>query len=196
MMYYCSKGCQKRDWREHKHECKALTKVQTGEFVSQGSDSTLGEALLAARVLQLRVQEHPNWEKVSHLVYHEECMNETHHEAAQLVAALGLQPEGVSNEEVLQLFARFSSNNFGIVDDLLISIGAGVFPAGAMLNHSCDHNCAISYGLKTNEQIIRCIVAVEAGTELCHPYVELAAISTTRRKSLHDTYGFTCSCAR
>jgi SET and MYND domain-containing protein len=123
-------------------------------------------------------------------------MNEAHHEAAKLLEELGLRPAGVSAEEILQLLARFSSNNFGIVDDLLICIGAGVFPAGAMLNHSCDHNCAISYADKTNVQIIRCVVAIETGTELCHPYVELAATSISRRQNLQGTYGFTCNCAR
>jgi hypothetical protein len=37
---------------------------------------------------------------------------------------------------VLSLLCKFQANNFGITDDLLQCIGAGVFPASALLNVS------------------------------------------------------------
>jgi hypothetical protein len=37
----------------------------------------------------------------------------------------------------LDMLRRFSCNNFGIVDEVLAHIGIGVYPIGALLNHSC-----------------------------------------------------------
>ena len=48
---------------------------------------------------------------------------------------------------------RFQCNNFGITDDLLLPIGAGVYPNGALLNHSCDPNCVITYTYDATTQV-------------------------------------------
>ena len=43
------------------------------------------------------------------------------------------------------LLCRFRVNNFAIVDDVMSAAGAGVYPAGALLNHSCAPNCVLVY---------------------------------------------------
>lgn len=43
------------------------------------------------------------------------------------------------------MLSRFQNNNFSICDGQLIEIGAGCYPLGAMANHSCDANCAVTY---------------------------------------------------
>jgi hypothetical protein len=39
--------------------------------------------------------------------------------------------------KLLRAALSFDPNNFSIPDDICVGRGAGVFPAGALLNHSC-----------------------------------------------------------
>lgn len=74
-------------------------------------------------------------------------------------------------KEALQCFGN---NNFAVTDDLFIAIGAGCFPHGATLNHSCRPNCLLSYELHEGEvplQAVRVLEPVAAGDELTHSYV-------------------------
>ena len=49
-------------------------------------------------------------------------------------------------QEVALLLARFSCNNHSICDEELRPIGAGLYPLGALLNHSCRPNCMQGFG--------------------------------------------------
>ena len=108
-----------------------------------------------------------------------------------------LLPSGTSKEEVVQLLARFHSNNFSVMDGLLDNIGAGIYPEGAMFNHSCVHNCVATYEEgNPHMQVLRAIVPVQKGEELTHPYIDLANTTAARQAKLLTTYCFTCACAR
>lgn len=43
------------------------------------------------------------------------------------------------------MLSRFQNNNFSICDELMLEVGAGCFTLGAMTNHSCNPNCAVTY---------------------------------------------------
>ena len=75
-----------------------------------------------------------------------------------------------------------------IWDDLIVSHGMGVYPLGAILNHSCKPNCVIYYHPETHEQVrvwllshsltsrsllqeFRCIEDIQVGEEICHSYI-------------------------
>lgn len=90
---------------------------------------------------------------------------------------------------------RFQSNNFGVTDALLTKLGGGVYPIGALLNHSCVANCVVSYDPVSHAQIIRCLRDVAAGEELTHMYLDAAATSGERRAALRAHYFFECDCA-
>ena len=195
--WYCSKECQRNDWKEwHKDECQALATVST-----EDEDALLVDALLVARIFALEEKDPQRYNAVVDLVFHNMCIQPLHYQVAKLASTMGLlklRKRKITQQEIVEILARFDSNNFGIVDPLLFLQGTGVYPNGAMLNHSCDHNCAISYEPACHTQIIRCIVDnVQPGEELCHPYIDLAMMSAqARRQKLCNTYGFDCQCAR
>mmetsp|Transcript_13793 Transcript_13793/g.25665 ORF Transcript_13793/g.25665 Transcript_13793/m.25665 type:complete len:574 (-) Transcript_13793:449-2170(-) len=100
---------------------------------------------------------------------------------------------------ILSLLQKFQVNNFGITDDLLQCIGAGVFPATALLNHSCQPSCILRYSLSRCSPPCLAVVALPelyAGLELTHSYVDLAQPTAGRQTKLNETYGFFCTCNR
>lgn len=97
----------------------------------------------------------------------------------------------LSNGHTLDCHAALLS-----VTRLLFSKGAGVYPMGAMLNHSCVPNCYLSYEPSTHAQVIRTAVPVRAGQELTHPYVDVATTVHDRQESLAQDYFFVCRCPR
>jgi hypothetical protein len=48
-------------------------------------------------------------------------------------------------KHIAQLLARFACNNHTICDEELRPIGVGLYPLGALINHSCTPNCAQSF---------------------------------------------------
>jgi [histone H3]-lysine4/36 N-trimethyltransferase SMYD len=120
--------------------------------------------------------------------------------AQWICAALGetttTMTTSISEADVVALLERMQVNNFSIDDESLTSIGSGAYPLGALLNHSCRPNCALSYDLRTQRQWIRTIAPVARGEQLTHSYVDLAGTAETRRATLAERYGFECRCER
>lgn len=76
-------------------------------------------------------------------------------------------------------------------------LGAGCFPNGAALNHSCRPNCLLTYDLVPGEaptQTVRVMEDVAEGVELTHSYVDLALPAWDRQQHLREVYGFDCAC--
>ncbi len=94
------------------------------------------------------------------------------------------------------LLQKFPANNFSVTDDLVVSQAAGIYPLGALLNHSCAPNCVITYEEGTHIQEIRTNCDVPAGTELTHSFVDVALPTLQRQAHLLSLYGFECRCAR
>ena len=104
-----------------------------------------------------------------------------------------------SLDEVESMLYRMQCNDFGVWDGLIVCVGAGVFPAGAMVNHSCDANCVVTYAFAEGQrpvQQFRCSRAVAPHEELTHCYLDLASTAASRRKDLSLQYMFTCDCPR
>ena len=80
---------------------------------------------------------------------------------------------------------------------------SGLYPAKALINHSCDANAAIEWRFDSS---VLCVVAtrpIRAGEEVCHCYISLEQHQglRARRAALqahsHAQYGgFICSCVR
>lgn len=93
----------------------------------------------------------------------------------RLAKKKGLRRECLPPEHLSSLLERFACNDFSIWDELLIPVGSGCYPLGAILNHSCEPNCVLSFSPSSeHRQVIRVIRDVEAGDELCHAYIDIA----------------------
>ncbi|KAK9829973.1 hypothetical protein WJX72_008972 [[Myrmecia] bisecta] len=91
-------------------------------------------------------------------------------------------------KQIAYLLSRFACNNHTICDDELHPIGVGIFPTGALLNHSSNPNAMQSF---CGTQIVfRALRPIVAGEEVCISYIELAATAAEQRMSLLDSYYF------
>ena len=124
---------------------------------------------------------------------------------------------------LLRTALAFDVNDFSVTDELFVPRAAGVYPLGALLNHSCAPNCCAVYvtgaqavralqpALPAQQagalgegiagcartpavQVFRTTAPVAEGEELCHSYVDLALPRRTRGEYLKASYGFACRC--
>ncbi|RYE99563.1 MAG: SET domain-containing protein-lysine N-methyltransferase [Methanobacteriota archaeon] len=232
---YCSRACQLAGWKGEGHAAActstaalshslphhALVKLKTIQKLM--TKSLLKSAFTATSV---KLETHgvyvPSWADVAaqatlpaRAAVGDDV--EAHGAESDALLRVALENKWVSSEPGLVEEARhalrtFDCNNFMVVDDLMHPRGAGVFPAGALLNHSCAPNCVPMYLPSTHPEVValqakdmpplvaplvqvfRTTRAVSAGEQLCHSYVELAATQQQRRHELQDAYGFTCCC--
>jgi SET and MYND domain-containing protein len=113
--------------------------------------------------------------------------------AMVLASSFPLEPNGAV-QFFEHLLHKFQCNNFGILDALQFVIGHGVYPQGAILNHSCDPNCILTY--EGSQQVIRTIQPVKDGDELHHSYTDICEPTSIRQEHLQMIYGFQCECDR
>ncbi|KAL3672899.1 hypothetical protein V7S43_002200 [Phytophthora oleae] len=189
--FYCSKGCQQADWApDHRKECKTLAQLaQLGLRSDQVAD-----VLLLGRVLR---REGSEGLQPSELTWYEEDMDD---QELLLLAALAqkitLVDGSFAMDEMVRMLSRFRNNNFSICDELLLELGAGCFPLGAMINHSCDPNCAVTFVPKTHDMEFRAMKPIKAGDEITQTYVDIGLPRRDRQQRLQRKYHFSCECAR
>ena len=156
---YCSSLCQKSDWAQHKGECRFLETVLT-RFRDQ-------EAHFTDIRLLLRV----NSAKKSSLASlcstdrdgvvscgreHAERMCATTAASSEdklLAKFVGSLLKLNTIDILVTMLVQFRCNNFGVTDELLQCIGAGVYPMGALLNHSCRPNCVLRYNFIPGQDV-------------------------------------------
>jgi hypothetical protein len=137
---------------------------------------------------------------VRKLVYHEPEDLTSVTSVAQSVLDAGLLgpnlQDKVSVDEIVKTLLCFGCNNFAVTSNLLVTVGAACTPAGAILNHACSPNTAVTWNSKTGAQEIRCCCVVKEGEELTHSYTDAAMPTDERRQKLRGEYGFVCGCDR
>ncbi|KAL7682759.1 putative SET domain, tetratricopeptide-like helical domain superfamily [Plasmopara halstedii] len=186
-----SKSCQQADWvRDHRKECKRLAQLMQ---LGLRSDQ-VAQVLLLGRVLRCNMSEGV---LPSELVWYEEDMDD--HELlllAALTQKINLVDDSFSMDEMVRMFSRFRNNNFSICDDLLLEVGVGCYPLAAMINHSCDPNCVVTFDSKTLELEVRAMKFIQSGEEITQTYVDVALPRRERHQRLQKKYHFTCRCPR
>eukprot|EP00123_Amoebidium_parasiticum_P006800 comp17667_c0_seq1/m.17468 comp17667_c0_seq1/g.17468 ORF comp17667_c0_seq1/g.17468 comp17667_c0_seq1/m.17468 type:complete len:476 (-) comp17667_c0_seq1:791-2218(-) len=214
---YCGKACQAADWKEiHKLECPGVQSVSSTSI----PDVALDELRLLHRSLLVRAMDlHSSpytdsplsrctWAEVEAMPSHEQELEQTdpHRYKGNLMLAhmavdmakRGLKGKMAQYAPTLDLacglLCRMQCNNFSIWNDLLVGVGAGVYPAGALLNHACNGNCVITYDLKSKRQMFRTLHDVKCGEELTHSYIDPLIPVAERRENLRKMYFFDCHC--
>ena len=66
--------------------------------------------------------------------------------------------------------------------------GVGLFPTGALINHSCTPNAIQSF--KQQQIIFTALQSIAPGAEISISYIELAATRAERRQQLLEQYYF------
>ncbi len=92
--------------------------------------------------------------------------------------------------------AQINSNAHGLnrANSVTESFGFGLFPLGAIFNHSCLPNC--TYTNEGPQLVFRLLRPVREGEELCVNYTELYAARDERRAELQVSKSFECRCRR
>jgi len=215
--YYCGRQCQGEHYRAmHKHTCKqfAVTIEQAMQQYSRGSsagdDFPFEDFMLARAVyivmcqrggISVKEREVDGLTPDEIVALCEGPANSAPIEEEQLLASVIVASFGFGGEQrakatafFTSLLLKFRHNNFGIQNELQQVIACGVFPTGAILNHSCDPNCILTYA--GPKQIITTIKPVSEGEELFHSYTDICQPTAVRRESLFKTHGFKCDCGR
>ena len=73
-------------------------------------------------------------------------------------------------------------------DHIWCSAGVGLFPLGALINHSCAPNAMQTF--KQQQVTFTALQPISPGTEVTISYIELAATRAERRQQLLDQYYF------
>ncbi|XP_004292117.1 PREDICTED: histone-lysine N-methyltransferase ASHR1-like [Fragaria vesca subsp. vesca] len=194
-VYYCSTACQKSEWKLHRLECEALSKVPL-EFhhqitprirlmirlqcrlklqyentipTSAMDNHNLVNALVSRMLLIL-----------SFLLIYIDAHRRWHYAMDANLVSMVLQWPDINKQEVAVNFSKMAFNAFTIFDSELQHLGEGLYPVISFMNHSCVPNC---------------ILVFEGRTALIS-YIELVRSTVTRQKTLKEQYLFTCTCPR
>uniref|UniRef100_A0A8C4REE8 [histone H3]-lysine(4) N-trimethyltransferase n=1 Tax=Eptatretus burgeri TaxID=7764 RepID=A0A8C4REE8_EPTBU len=192
---YCGTTCQRSDWTAHRLECPVLCAF--------GPSWTPPETVrLVARILtkqKTSTKKCPSEElfTIGELQSHLSDLNVEQKELiGQYIRILhkyySKHVEFPGNEELIELFSKVNCNSFTIEDEELIHVGAALYPSLALLNHSCDFNCVVTFHGTTAE--VHAVRDLLAGEELLITYIDLLYTSFDRIAQLRDLYFFTCTC--
>ncbi|TMW68092.1 hypothetical protein Poli38472_007764 [Pythium oligandrum] len=206
LVRYCSRTCQQSDWTHggHGKECAAWTLIPTD---NKAPETVLLVTRLASALFLTPAGDQAANEQVLVMPHHFDDHTPEKRgeflEMAQLVLLLlsrsKLNTNALSFEQLQDkyeaaiqlLFARLNCNAFTICEGASqASIGIGVFPEAALLNHSCDPNCVVSFVPKsegkrpTVQLCIQVVQDVQEGDELTISYVELLESSKKRQLAL------------
>eukprot|EP01051_Picozoa_sp_SAG22_P002983 SAG22_NODE_139_length_18025_cov_4.352058_4_plen_1082_part_00 len=226
--FYCDRQCQLAEWPDHKSECKRLQRAEQLLPADALADSLLlGRAMRSPAAATVPPPEPSSGDggtlqatkaDVAAMAWHAEDEPDVR-ELATVTGPRGSNPIGLyssteggdtaaaAEKDAAKLLCQFQCNNFGVSTELLAAVGKAVFPAGALLNHSCAPNVVLSYSLgeveagetpRRRRPVMECrtLRHVAADEELCHNFIDIANPTVERRASLSRLYHFVCECER
>ncbi|KAK2442276.1 Histone-lysine N-methyltransferase ashr1 [Trifolium repens] len=201
VVWYCGTPCQKSEWKLHRLECEALSRLDNFKRKSITPSIRLMIKLYIRRKLQdekiIPTTAMDNYKLVEALVAHMSDIKEEqlvlYAQMANLVHLILQWPE-INIKEIAEIFSKFACNAHTICDSELRPLGTGLYPVVSIINHSCLPNSVLVFEGKVAS--VRALQHVPKGTEVLISYIETAGSTVTRQKALKEQYLFTCVCPR
>ncbi|CAN6869884.1 unnamed protein product [Brassica oleracea] len=202
VVWYCGSSCQKSEWKLHRHECKALCRLEKEKRMLVTPTIRLMVKLYLKRNFQnekvIPITTTDDYSLVEALVSHMPELDEKqlmlYAQMANLVNLI-LQFPGIDLKEIAENFSKFSCNAHSICDSELRPEGIGLFPLVSIINHSCSPNAVLVFEEKM--AVVRAMDNISKDSEVVTiSYIETAGSTLTRQKSLKEQYLFHCHCAR
>lgn len=198
---FCGSACQKLEWKLHRLECQALSKLEKERRKFVTPTIRLMVKLYLRRKMQnvkvIPVTAMDNNDLVEALVSHISDIDEKqlllYAQMANLVNLILQFPE-VNIREIAENFSKFACNAHTICDSELRPLGTGLYPIISIVNHSCLPNAVLVF--EGRLAVLRAMQHIPKGDEVSISYVETAASTTTRQKALKEQYFFSCMCLR
>ncbi|CAL5348331.1 unnamed protein product [Camellia sinensis] len=199
VVWYCGSTCQKSDWKLHRLECGALSKLDKARKKSLTSSIRLMVKLYLRRKLQsekiIPTTVTDNYNLVEALVSHMSDIDEKqlvlYAQMANLVSLI-LQLPDINIKEIAENFSKLACNAHTICDSELRPLGTGLYPIISIINHSCLPNSVLVF--EGRVAVIRAVQHIPKGTEVSISYIETAGSTMTRQKALKEQYFFSCAC--
>ncbi|SCZ97527.1 BZ3500_MvSof-1268-A1-R1_Chr4-3g07231 [Microbotryum saponariae] len=210
---YCSKVCQKSDWKDHKPECDAMKrwKVQGTERSTASKSSEFPDTRIRAlaRVLwKFDKEGKVAQDEFASLYAGDYLKHEMTEENGSWLMSLNeyvtpakLREYIPSVEAWKKICAQYDLNSFALTTPYLDTVGVSISPLVALFNHSCQANAVIVFpsipSPSRNPAYMRVVAIrpIKEGEEVVTSYVDPLLTRGRRRKELRERYGFECCCA-
>ena len=186
---YCSKECQRLDWKEgsHKHFCT----VGVGEFnvdwqVKSSTYHSGGLGVFALRTIQkdeIIMVERP-------IIKYPTPILDDNVPATALPAVMKLYPSSETASVTLQDIYKYNAMAMTDDDDDHVT---GLFIRMSRVNHHCLGNTIHRYLENRGAKILVASRAIQEGEEITFSYVSQSSFNV-RRAKLSLTYRFICNC--
>ncbi|XP_015571533.1 histone-lysine N-methyltransferase ASHR1 isoform X3 [Ricinus communis] len=194
-------GFYKLEWKLHRIECEALSKLDKDRRKYVTPSIRLMVRLLIRRKLQsekiISSTATDNYDLVEALVAHMKDIDEKqlvlYAQMANLVNLILRWPD-VNIKEIAENFSKLACNAHTICDSELRPLGTGLYPVVSIINHSCLPNAVLVFDGRL--AVVHTVQHIPKGSEVLISYIETAGSTMTRQKALKQQYFFTCTCPR
>ncbi|KAK3230724.1 hypothetical protein Dsin_002605 [Dipteronia sinensis] len=199
--WYCGSTCQKLDWKLHRLECHALSRLDKDRRKYVTPSIRLIVKLYLRRKLQsekvIPTTATDKYDLVEALVAHMSDIDEKqlvlYAQMSNLVNLILQWPE-INLKEIAENFSKLACNAHTICDSELRPLGTGLYPVISIINHSCLPNAVLVF--EGRYAVVRAVQHIPKGGEVLISYIETAGSTMTRQKALKQQYLFTCTCPR
>ncbi|UXI19942.1 tyrosine phosphatase domain-containing protein 1-like [Sarcoptes scabiei] len=202
-LYYCDRLCQKKDWKQHKLECRHL-KSNYEECFKDDLNRLLLRLFLFIEsdpknaMKEEGLMKDPDSKRsFNDLMSHSnEIKNDWCRMKIFRNVCVDFEKSQINFDflKLLDMFCKVCINSFSITNIELNEIGCGIFLAESQLDHSCQPNAVAVFNGSYLE--IRAIKPISNGSKILINYIDMKENTSVRREELQKQYYFHCDCDR